>query len=259
MTYTTVSTGYKGGGVNPRPFFPEQAQSFQPETLTAYEIGFKSTLFDRRMRLNGAVFHNDYEDVQLNLSQCERPSPPFPTPIGAPCAKPSNVGSAEIRGAELELEFFPVDALALDASVSYLDFEYTEIVSGALGGVAIAPLDMVTPYTPEWKVSAGIQYSLPETSVGTFAIRFDASYQDDVYTSPTNEATNLIDAYTLVNARLTWKGPDRDWEAALEVTNLTDELYYLTIFDQHQPTSAGQVTGQPGMPQQWAVTLKRNF
>ena len=68
MTYVQTSTGYKGGGVNPRPFFPEQRASFAPETLTAYEIGLKSTLFDRRMRLNGAVFYNDYKDIQLTLS-----------------------------------------------------------------------------------------------------------------------------------------------------------------------------------------------
>ena len=94
-SYVQTSTGYKGGGVNPRPFFPQQRASFAPETLTAYEIGLKTTLLDHRMRLNSAVFYNDYKDIQLTLAQCERPSPPFPTPIGAPCAKPNNVGSAK--------------------------------------------------------------------------------------------------------------------------------------------------------------------
>ncbi len=50
MTYGQVSTGYKGGGVNPRPFFLNQIQPFNPETLTTYEVGFKSDLFDRTMR-----------------------------------------------------------------------------------------------------------------------------------------------------------------------------------------------------------------
>ena len=45
MTYASVATGFKGGGVNPRPFTPEQAVPFDSEHLTAYEIGAKSTLF----------------------------------------------------------------------------------------------------------------------------------------------------------------------------------------------------------------------
>ena len=87
--------------------------------------------------------------------------------------------------------------------------------------------------------------------------RLDANYQSSVYTNATNDFTNLIDSYTLTNARLSWMGQEDVWEAALEVTNLTDELYYLTIFDQR--TSVGQVTGQPGFPRMYGLTLKRRF
>jgi iron complex outermembrane recepter protein len=259
MTYAQVSTGYKGGGVNPRPFFPEQLDTFNPETLTAYELGFKSTVFNNRMRLNGAVFYNQYKNIQLTLNQCERPVPPFPTPIGAPCAKPSNVGSAHVKGAELEVEFYPVDGLSIDSSLSYLDFHYTFVDPVALTGSSIAPLDMVTPYTPEWKWSGGIQYDFPETSFGMFSARLDASYQSSMYTNATNDTFNLVDSYVLANARLTWRSKEQDWQVSFEVTNLFDKLYYLNIFDQHQATSVGQVTGQPGLPRQWAITLKRNF
>jgi iron complex outermembrane receptor protein len=255
MSYIQTSTGYKGGGVNPRPFFPEQRASFAPETITAYELGFKSTLLDRRMRLNGAIFFNDYEDVQLTLNACETPFGPLPA---APCAKPANVGSAEVKGAELEVEIYPTEGLALDASASYLDFEYTELRLNALANSStVAPLDMVTPYTPEWKASAGISYTFPATTLGTFALRLDANYQSEVYTNATNDFTNLIDDYTLTNARLSWKGQENEWEAAFEVTNLSDELYYLTIFDQR--TSVGQVTGQPGLPRMYGITVKRRF
>jgi iron complex outermembrane receptor protein len=56
MTYVQYSTGFKGGGVNPRPFFVQQALPFNPETLEAFEAGFKSDFFDRRVRLNIAAF-----------------------------------------------------------------------------------------------------------------------------------------------------------------------------------------------------------
>src|SRR6185436_6484378 len=55
MAYAQFSTGFKGGGVNPRPFFVQQAVPFNPETLDAYELGAKADLFDRRVRLNVAA------------------------------------------------------------------------------------------------------------------------------------------------------------------------------------------------------------
>ncbi|MCC6201993.1 MAG: TonB-dependent receptor, partial [Gammaproteobacteria bacterium] len=58
MTYVQVATGYKGGGVNPRPFVLAQLLPFNSEELLSYEVGFKTMLFDRRMRFNGAVFVN---------------------------------------------------------------------------------------------------------------------------------------------------------------------------------------------------------
>src|SRR5262249_1750243 len=79
MSSVHTATGYKGGGVNPRPFIPPQTLSFNPETLTAYEIGLKTSLLDHRMRLNLAAFFNNYKDIQLTLSAC-------PTP---PCALPA--------------------------------------------------------------------------------------------------------------------------------------------------------------------------
>ena len=77
--------------------------------------------------------------------------------------------------------------------------------------------------------------------------------------TPRTTSFNLIDSYTLVNARLVWQSTEGTWESALEVTNLTDKLYYLTMFDQHQGTSVGQVTGQPGLPRMWGITIKRSF
>jgi iron complex outermembrane receptor protein len=93
LAYLSVATGYKGGGVNPRPFFgpatgecpafsynPDgtvipappcnQIKPFNPETLTTYEVGFKSDFWDRRVRVNGAAFYNDYADIIFALSAC---------------------------------------------------------------------------------------------------------------------------------------------------------------------------------------------
>jgi iron complex outermembrane receptor protein len=251
MAYAQVSTGYKGGGINPRPFFIIQIETFEPETMDTYEVGFKSELFDRRMRLNAAYFFNDYQDIQITQVACEQP--PDGSVIGGPCLQPANAGTADVKGFEIEAEIHPTDNFIIDAMVSSLDFEYKTVDPNTAVG-----LDMITPYTPELQWSLGVQYGWEIGSAGTLTARIDAAYQDEIYTEPLNDQRNLIEDYTIVNGRLTWRSDDDAWETSLEVTNLTDEVYYLTkFFDQW--TSSGTLSGSPGPPRLWAVTIRRNF
>jgi len=244
MPYIQTATGYKGGGVNPRPFTPPQTLSFDPETLKAYEFGLKTNLLDRRMRLNTAVFYNQYDNIQLTLSAC-------PT---SPCALPANIGSAHVKGAEVEAEIRPTEAWEIDASASYLDFQYTEITNPSSN----ITLDMTTPYTPKNKWSFGTQYEIPLGGMGTLTPRIDVTHQSSVFSAAINDPKwNEIDGYTVSNARITWRNTDATWQAALNVTNLTDKLYYLTYFDLH--ASASYVNGQPAMPREWSISVKRNF
>ena len=253
MTYAQVSTGFKGGGINPRPFNVAQVQPFGPETVTAYEAGFKSQFLDNRVRFNAAAFYNDYKDIQIALLSC----PQFGGP--GPCALPANAGNAHVKGLEGELEFHPVDGLTIDASGSYLDFKYTSIdpAAGVPGGAGVQ-IGMVTPYSPKWKWSAGIQYEIPTMGSWSLTPRLDASYQSAIYSNAVNGPLNRISGYVLTNARLTLKSDDSDWSAAFEVTNLANKLYYITTFDL-TGAGGGSAAGQPGMPREWALTLKRTF
>ncbi len=70
MTYAQFSTGFKGGGISPRPYFPQQILGFGPEKLQAYEVGLKSQLFEHRLRVNLAAFYNDYKDYQATPNVC---------------------------------------------------------------------------------------------------------------------------------------------------------------------------------------------
>ncbi|HWL46574.1 MAG TPA: TonB-dependent receptor, partial [Sphingomonadaceae bacterium] len=153
MTYAQFATGFKGGGINPRPFFPEQVAPFGPETLKAYEVGIKTWLLDRRIRFNGAYFYNDYKGLQLTLQACPNYSP-SPT---APCAMPANAGDAKVQGLEFETTITPVDGFILDGSISYIDFQYKKIGANVQG----VTLDSVAPFTPKWKWNLGVQYELP--------------------------------------------------------------------------------------------------
>jgi iron complex outermembrane receptor protein len=295
LAYAQISTGYRAGGFNPRPFFGpsagecsdlppgviapcNQIAQFDPEELTAYEVGFKADLFDRRLRLNAAAFYNDYTNIILTLSACP----------GSPCLQPNNVGEAEVVGFELETLINPFDNLTIDGALSWLDFDYT-----SLGAGTAVTLDMVTPYTPEWKWSFGIQYDIPDVFDGTLSLRFDGSYQSHVYTEALNydaiqvatapagvppattpfvggvtatagggplaslTATNRIDGYFLGNARVTWRDEDDDWSLSLEVSNLFDRYYFTSLYEQFG--SPGTISGAPGLPRTWAVTVRRSF
>ena len=258
LMYASVSTGFKGGGVNPRPFFgpsagdcdapgytaPDacnQLKAFDPETITTYEAGFKADLLDRRLRLNGAAFFNKYNDIILTLSAC--PS--------IPCLQPNNVGAADVKGFELEFSAYPVDGLSLDGGLSYIDFEFTDVGTSGLVGTE------VTPYTPEWSWSFGVQYDYRLASDGLLSARFDGSYQSEIYTESFNTSWSRIDGYFLGNARLSYTTPDEDWKIALEVQNLFNEYYFNTVSD--VTTSLGLVSGDPGMPRTWLASVSRKF
>jgi iron complex outermembrane receptor protein len=269
--YGQVSTGFKGGGVNPRPFFVQQVLPFGPETLTAYELGFKSDLFDRTVRINAAVYLSKYKDIQLGLSNCTAQAG---AGFGVPCALIVNAGDADIKGFEVETSLRPVDGLIIDAAVSFLEFEYkrfaTFTVPGPTAGSTVdvsvgGPTNLNGPqfgnypaYTPKWKWSFGAQYAIDLNSYGTMTPRFDAAFQDDIFFNGTNRSSNKIEDYIVANARLTWANDDKDLEISAEVTNLFEKYYLLTGFE-FTLAGGGFVSGQPGRPREWALIVKKKF
>jgi iron complex outermembrane recepter protein len=253
MTYAEVSTGFKGGGVNPRPFFTFQAVGFNPETVTNYEGGIKSSWFDNTLRANVDGYFADYKNIQLALLNCDFLNPPgYPT--GLPCALPFNAGNAHIKGAELELEEHPFAGLEIDASGSYLDFGYTSFGPYPTG----VTMGMTTPFTPKLQGSLGLQYHIPLGSWGSITPRVDANARSSIYTNAVNASTNRIGGYTVYNARITLKPEHGSWEASLEALNFTDKFYWANIFDL-TGAGGGSVSGTPSAPLEVAIQLKRTF
>ena len=267
MVYASASTGYKGGGVNPRPFFGpsagecpplssvprdangniiptapcNQLRPFNPESLTTYEVGFKADVLDNRLRLNGAAFYNRYKNIILTLSAC--PS--------SPCIQPRNIGKANVKGLELETTFYPIENFSVDGSISYLDFQYKDTGDSGL------QLTAITPLTPELTYSFGLQYDVPLMSASKMSFRFDGSYTSHVFAEAFNTPESRVDGYFLGNGRITYTGDEEKWQVALEVQNIFDKYYFLTKSDITK--SLGLITAQPGMPRTWAVSVKRNF
>ena len=243
MIYGQVATGYKSGGSNARPFYPSQINAFDPEELINYEVGLKSTLWDQ-VRFNASIFYNDYTNIQLPLTSCFW----APADQQQPCFAQENIGDAEVKGVEVETMWRPTRAFSFDFSFAWIDFEYTKLK------LTQVTSDSVPPFTPELKWSAGMQYMIDLGDMGDLTPRIDVSWRDDIYTTTLNEDLSKIDAYYLVNGRLTWVSKNAKWQAALEATNLLDEYYYLTITTS---ASTGVTSGQPGRPREWAFNLKR--
>ncbi|MCW3835662.1 TonB-dependent receptor [Sphingomonas canadensis] len=253
LAYLTASTGFKGGGVTARPFLPQHALqgTFNPETVTSYEAGLKTDLFDRTLRLNLAAYYNKYKNIQLPLSDCSAYG-------GGPCAVVANAGDGNIWGFEAELSAQPVEGLMIDASVSLSGSEYTRI-SPAVGASTTLNDPIVSP---EFQASMGIQYEASLGGTGSITPRFDISYRDKTFAGYGLDAAGTqyryFDDYALANARLTWNNEDKDLSIALEVTNLFDKYYMPFRFDAVY-AFAGTAYAQVGRPREWRISVKKEF
>jgi iron complex outermembrane receptor protein len=253
MTYAQWSTGFRGGGVNPRPFIVEQEVPYGPEKMQAFEIGAKAELLDRRLRINGAIFYNEYQDILFNNTA---PTIVNGVILSANNSTPVNAGDAHIKGAELEMALRLVRGLQVDVALGYLDFAFTKI---SAPGATIPGVTLATeaPFAPERKASIGVSYEFALGSFGKLIPRADANYQSGFFTDVANSREARVDGRTLVNAHLVWQSSAQDWEADVAVANLTDRFYYVNKFRVAPPTSITE--GQPGRPREWMIAVKRRF
>jgi iron complex outermembrane receptor protein len=179
----------------------------------------------------------------------------LPLPIdagGVPglCGQYLNLADAKVKGFELETLIRPVDGLSIDAALSYVDFEF--------GAPQYATNDVregsSRPGIGDWKWSAGAQYTFNIGGLGTLTPRVDVSHTPGYCGNFACDPNATVDSYTLTNARVTFDTTNRDWSIALEATNVTDEMYYINKF-----LNVWYVTGQPGRPAEYAVTVRRRF
>ena len=255
LGYVSYSTGFTAGGYDPRPFAPSDINlTIAPENVKAYEVGLKTELFDRRLRLNVDGFYTDYTNIQLSLAGC---------PVGCPTTSPfyyGNGGNARIQGFEAEAEAQPIRGLLINASVGYTDFKYKSLnpAVNPLGDPTGLTLNSPDPYSPKWTANVGVQYEIGIGPWGSLTPRIDYSYRSTVYFgADPNDPYGSQPSYSLVNARLTWRAPDGKLSVAAFVTNLGDTLYYTGKAD--ELNSFGTATGTIAPPREFGVTLRRAF
>ncbi|MFU8814808.1 MAG: TonB-dependent receptor [Pseudomonadales bacterium] len=209
MMYATAAEGFRAGGVNrnpatdfltgdPLPGF----QSFESDSLWSYEIGSKNTFNDGRLTVNSAVFFIQWDDIQV------------PGVIdGVQQRWITNAGSAEIKGAEVEIALMPAPGWYLNAFASYNDAELSESAVNQPSGTRL-------PQVAEWKYGVAAQYEFPITNGLQGRVRADYSYLDE---QPAILSANspMVPDYAIVNLRGVIEAST--WSLELFVDNVTNE------------------------------------
>ncbi|MBC2778985.1 TonB-dependent receptor [Parasphingopyxis marina] len=245
LLYGSFASGYKSGGFNGRPLSAAEAQSFDPEYVDSFEVGFKSQWFDNRLRLNVAAFLSRYKDMQFSANV-------FNPDTGNLELIIDNVGRADITGVEVELEARPVPALSIRGSLGYTHFNITDLTADVPGVTA----DSQQPFTPRWTGSLGVAYDWA-IGDGNLNTRIDWTYQSDSFADIQNTPSLVHQASNLFNARMTYTPPDENWDFSVWVTNLTNERFVATGVQTLD--SFGHVEGTYNPPRMWGLTVRRQI
>jgi len=247
MTYLTYSEGFKSGGFTQRVFPPQpDIPSFLPEYADVVELGFKWQADNNRVRVNGALFQTDYTDLQI-ISQSQSVAPIV-----------QNAGAAEIEGIELDLQLVPAEDWLIEASLGYLDAQYTELDAGT--GITLAHKLVKTP---ELSAVAAVAHTTYFNDSSLMA-RIDYSYSDEFYNNAINSSFLKQDSYGLVNLTFNYinYSDDRNtWEVLIYAKNLTDERYISAGYsEQNGPTNnlgSSEVVRDRG--RQYGIKFKYNY
>jgi iron complex outermembrane receptor protein len=226
MVYAQFADGFRDGGWPvrfpglPIGIPPLDTVEFGPEFVDSIEIGLKTTLADDKLRLNAAIFSADYSDMQIQFSD--------PLLNGAP--NTSNLGESTIRGLELELNWLATDNLRVDVALGYLDANLKSVTGGQLATGADNVAGFITadnelPYTPEIQAAIGANYAINLAGGGLINSRIDWIYTDDQFFTIENDKRNFQEAFSRVNAKVTYITPSEKWEISIGARNLTDETY----------------------------------
>lgn len=251
MTYAQVSTGYKTGGLNPKPILITDIKPFRPEYLTAYEVGMKSEWLEHRLMLNADTYLSEYKDIQLSEF--------LPPPLGDGGTLVVNAARARIEGVEVDMRGRLFRGFEMDGGMSFLNYKTLQLgaPSAQLSGMT---LETRPQYIPRWQGSFGAQYTLHFGAGGDVTARADWSYRSRIYYDLANTPAGSQGGYGLLDTRLEWDDAAGKWSAALEISNATDKLYYYArapITNTDYTVLA--VGGTPALPRTEFFTLTRKF
>ncbi len=219
MLYGSASRGFKSGSFDARPntgatVLPLEA--IPPETLWAYEIGAKTDWFTDRLRVNMAIFLNDWNDLQGSGTDTQGNLVRL------------SIGDVETKGLELEATAVPIEGLELTAMLAFLDTRYKTVnfdqeILCYLNNTG--DKELVLKYSPRRSYNLGASYTTREALGGRFSFGGSVSGKSKYYLSACNNEGGSQNPYTLVDAFLAYETRNGRWRVSLNGQNLTNQVY----------------------------------
>jgi len=263
MLYASFATGFKSGGFNQLRVLLDTPTEFDDEESMNFEVGFKTSWFDRMVTLNATGFYTDYDKFQAQL-------------FDGTSVSVRNAGSLESYGAEGDIVIVPVPGLVLSSAVGFNIAKYKDFTNGeqtaaqrweVTGGFPTACTEVGVcvqdlsgkrlDSAPRWNISNFAQYEflLPWLPVELF-LRAEYTYTSMRFLAQDLDPNLKQDSTHVVNLRGGFRAEDKLWEVTGWVRNLTDEEYNVVGFD--VPTING-FAGINAPPRQYGLTVRMNF
>ncbi len=247
MVYATASQGFRPGGVNQVLGLPTALAPYSSDSLWNYEIGTKTSWFNRRLILNLDGYLINWSDMQVSGR----------TPNGA-FSFITNAGAARVKGVEFDVTALPVENLEIsaDASISRAALTENQVNPNVLGpGVKGDEI----PYVPRFTGGISAQYTLPLTAFLNGMARVDESYVGSSFSefNNSNHFDTKLPAYSMTNFRVGVEGPQKDWGVYAYINNAFDKN--AIVFSAASAISLGQnlVTSQP--PRTYGLNFRKSF
>ncbi|HEX5764866.1 MAG TPA: TonB-dependent receptor [Woeseiaceae bacterium] len=172
MMYAFWTKAFRSGGYNMRHtaiLIPNAA--FDQEEMNSVEVGLKSDFADGRVRVNAAVFHNQFDDMQREINLTD--------PVTGVVQLIRNTADTTITGADAEIGWAVTDSLFLQANIGYVDGTYDEVKFDLTGDNVIdaADRELEIPRLAPWSYGAQFTYQRP-WSQGTFTVQGSGYHRD---------------------------------------------------------------------------------
>jgi iron complex outermembrane receptor protein len=260
MTYLSWANGYKAGGFNLArvtsatglygALTPNFDTEFPRETVQSYEIGIKSMLANRTVRLNASVFDQQYTNFQLN------------TFTGIQFVV-SSIRKVESKGAEFDTSWAtPLSGLSFSGGVTYAFTNITEFgdslpLFAPNQATTLDRLNNRLSFAPLWSGVVAAAYTVPISSSLEFRASVNEKYSSSYNTGSDLDPRKLQGAYGLLNARLGLGSPDGKWTVEVWGANLADKGYYQVGFD--APFQFNQIDAFLADPRTFGITVRTKF